>query len=183
MKHPYLIGKKLYLRGLQRSDLGKNMFQWANDAEVTHFMFMGSKPNTIEALEAEYETLIKSEKDIPLAIIDKKTDEHIGNAGFYVINWISRTAEYRIIIGEKKFWGKGYGQETAKLLLRYGFDKLNMNKIWLGVNISNKAGVTCYKRAGFVEEGVLREEIYRNGQYYDAVRMSVLRREFYEKKA
>ncbi len=183
MYHPFIVGKKLYLRGLERADLSKNMFQWANDPEVTHFMFMGLKPNTMEALEAEYDTLIKSEKDIVFAIVDKKTGQHIGNAGLYVINWVSRSAEYRIIIGEKKFWGKGYGQEAASLILRYGFDKLNLNRIWLGVNASNKAGAACYRKAGFRDEGVLRQEIYRNGQYYDAIRMSVLRKEFYGKKA
>jgi RimJ/RimL family protein N-acetyltransferase len=182
MKHPFIVGKKLYLRGLERADLAKNMFQWANDAEVTHYMFMGAKPNTMEALEGEFEALIKSEKDVVFAIVDKKTDTHIGNAGLYAINWISRSAEYRIIIGEKNFWSKGYGQETANLILRYGFDKLNLNKVWLGVNASNKAGAACYKGSGFREEGVLRQEIYRNGRYYDAIRMSVLRKEFYGKK-
>ncbi len=182
MIHPFIIGKKIYLRGLERNDLSGNMFQWANDPEVTHFMFMGIKPNTLENLEADYESLSKSDKDFVFAIIDKKTDRHIGNAGLYAINWISRSAEYRIIIGEKKYWNKGYAQETAALILKYGFDKLNLNKIWLGVNASNKAGAASYKKSGFAEEGILRQEIYRNGQYYDAVRMSILRKEFYGKK-
>ena len=67
-------------------------------------------------------------------------------------------------------------------MIDYGFDKLNLNKIWLGVNSENKAAVKSYKAAGFVEEGVLRQEIYRNGRYYDATRMSILREEFHAKK-
>jgi len=183
MNHPFMVGRKLYLRGLERSDLGKNMFQWANDSEVTHYMFMGSRPNSMELSEEEYDKLIRSQNDIVFAIVDRKTNEHIGNAGLYTINWISHAAEYRIIIGEKKFWSKGCGQETAKLIIDYGFQKLNLNKIWLGVNAENIAGVKSYEKSGFRREGVLRQEIYRNGKYYDAIRMSILRKEFYGKKA
>jgi RimJ/RimL family protein N-acetyltransferase len=120
-----------------------------------------------------------SDKDIVFAIVDKKTNEHIGNAGLYTINWLYRSAEYRIIIGEKKYWNKGYGAEAAGLIIDYGFNKLNLNKVWLGVNTENKGAVRSYIKSGFKEEGILRDEIYRNGRYYDAVRMSILRREFY----
>lgn len=178
MRHPFIIGKKIYLRGLEKEDLTGNYFQWANDSEVTHYMFMGAVPNNIQLLEEEYDKLIRSEHDVVFAIIDKKTDTHIGNAGLYTINWISRSAEYRTIIGEKKFWGKGYGTEATKLVLEYAFDKLNLNKVWLGVNAENTAAVKCYENAGFIREGVLREEIYRNGKYYNAIRMSVLRKEY-----
>lgn len=183
MQNPYIIGKKLYLRGLKKEDLAGNMFQWANDPEVTYYMFMGHKPNTKEALEEEYERIIRSEKDVVLAIIDKKTDAHIGNAGLYDIKWIYRSAEYRVVIGEKKFWNKGYGTEAGNLVLDYGFNKLNLNKIWLGVNADHKSAIKSYQRSGFVKEGILRQEIYRNGRYYDAVRMSILRKEFDEKKS
>lgn len=182
MYHPFIIGKKLYLRGLERKDLEGNYFQWANDPEVTYYMFMGAYPNTIEALQEEYDKLIKSKNDVVFAIIDKKTDTHIGNVGLYTINWISRSGELRIIIGEKKYWGKGYGTEATKLVLEYAFDKLNLNKVWLGVNVEHVAAVRCYENAGFVKEGILREEIYRNGKYYDAVRMSVLRKEYLANK-
>lgn len=181
MQSPFIMGEKLYLRGLDKEDLRGNMFKWANDPEVTHYMFMGLKPNAIELMEEEYEKLIRSEKDIVFAIIDKESDAHIGNAGLYVINWVSRSAEYRIVIGEKEFWDKGYGKETARLILDYGFNKLNLNKIWLGVNAEHKAAVKSYEKSGFVKEGSLREEIYRNGKYYDATRMSILRKEFYGK--
>ena len=180
MHHPYITGKRIYLRGVEKKDLQGNMFQWANDQEGTHFLFMGSRPNTLENLEAEYETLSKSANDIVFAVADKKSDAHIGSTGLYVINWISRTAEYRVFIGEKKYWNKGVGQEIAQLVLRYGFDKLNLNKIWLGVNADHTLGVHSYCSSGFKKEGVLREEIYRNGRYYDAVRMSMLRKEFYD---
>ena len=182
MKHPFIIGDRVYLRGLEKDDLTGNMSQWANDSDVTYFMFMGATPSTSERLEEEYEPLWKSKNDIVLAVIDKKTDVHIGNVGLYGINWISRAAEFRIIIGEKKYWNKGYGTEATQLTVAYGFEKLNLNKIWLGVNQDNKSAVKTYEKAGFIHEGTLRQEIYRNGQYYDAVRMSILRDAYFTHK-
>ena len=178
MHHPFIVGEKIYLRGMERKDLEGPLFQWANDSEVTHYMFMGLKPNSMELLCEEYERMMRSNNDVVFLIVDKKTDKPIGSAGLYVINWVSRSAEYRIVIGEKEYWGKGYGTETAKLLVRYGFDKLNLNRIWLGVNADNPAGIKSYEKAGFVREGVLRQEIYRNSRYYDAIRMSMLRSEY-----
>ena len=175
---PFIEGEKLYLRELKKEDLRGNMFNWANDPKVTHYMFMGLRPNSIEVMEEDFDKLIRSEKDIVFSIVDVKSDAHIGNVGLYTINWVARTAEYRIVIGEKDFWSKGYGAEAAKLILDYGFNKLNLNKIWLGVNSEHKAAVKSYEKVGFIKEGVLRQEIYRNSRYYDATRMSILRKEF-----
>ena len=182
MHHPFAVGEKIYLRGLEKNDLTGNMFQWANDSEVTSYMFMGVIPNSMELLEEEYEQLIKSKNDVVFAVVDKGTDIHIGNVGLYGINWISRTAEFRIIIGEKKYWNKDYGTEATKLTVEYGFEKLNLNKVWLGVNAEHTSAIKAYENAGFVREGILRQEIYRNGKYYDAVRMSILREEYYSPK-
>lgn len=181
MYNPFIVGKTVYLRGVEKKDLS-TMFQWANDSEVTRLMIMGFKPNNIELMEEEYNRSIRSNNEIVLLIVDKKTEKIIGTTGFYMMNWVTRSAEYRILIGEKDFWGKGHGSEVANLMLTYAFDKLNLEKVWLGVNVENKAALKSYENAGYVKEGVLRKEIYRNGVYYDAVRMSVLREEYYKKK-
>ena len=179
MKESFIAGQKLYLRGLKKNDLCGAMFNWANDSKVTYYMCMGLKPNSMELMEEEYSQLIHSDKDVVFAIVDKKTGAHIGNVGLYAINWVARSAEYRIVIGERKYHGKGYGTETAKLIVAYAFDKLNLNKVFLGVNAENKTAIKSYKNSGFVEEGRARQEIYRNGRYYDAITMSILREEFY----
>ena len=182
MYHPFIVGEKMYLRGVEKSDLSSNYFQWANDSEVTYYMEMGLLPNNLERSEADYIDLMKSKNDAVFVIVDKKTDKLIGSCGLYVINWVARKAEFRVIIGEKDYWAKGYGREAAELLIQYAFEKLNLNKVWLGVNAENIKGVKSYERAGFVSEGVLRQEIYRNDRYYDAIRMSILREEYEKRK-
>lgn len=182
MYHPFIEGEKIYLRGLEKDDLKGNMFQWANDAEVTHYMIMGAMPNTVEKLEEEYEQLSKSDKDVVFAIVDKKSDTHIGNVGLYLINYISRAGEFRIIVGEKEYWNKGYGTEATKLTVSYGFERLNLNSIFLGVNAEYVGAIKAYENAGFAKEGTMRQMIYRNDRYYDAIRMSILREEYYSRK-
>jgi len=182
MYHPYLIGEKVYLRGIEKEDLKGDYFQWSNDWEVTKYMFRGERPSRMEILEEYYNSVIRSPNDIELIIVDKKTDKPVGNAGLHSINWIGRAAEYRIMIGDKKSWNRGYGTEVAKLMLFYAFDRLNMNRVWLGVNAELEGGIRSYKKAGFKEEGTLRQEQYRNGRHYDIVRMSVLREEYYKQQ-
>ena len=173
----FIDGSSIYLRALEREDLN-NVLGWVNNPEVTYYMVTGQKPSTLDDIEKEYEATTGDGKNIVFAIIDKKTNNHIGNIGLYSIRPVSCAAELRIIIGDKSVWGKGVGAEACILIVRYAFDRLNLNKVFLGVNKDNPGGVKCYENAGFVEEGVLRDEIYRNGRFYDAVRMSILREEF-----
>ena len=181
MIHPFIIGEKVYLRGLEKKDLSGNYFQWTNDSEVTFYLERGLRPNYIENLEEEYEEIRKSKNDVVLGIVDKETDTLIGIIELRGINLFSRKTEYIILIGEKDFWEKGYAKEATYLIIKYAFDKLNMNKIWLGVNEQNTRAVKLYENFGFKKEGVLREEIYRNGRYYNAIRMGLLKSEFKER--
>jgi len=101
--------------------------------------------------------------------------------GLYDINWIAQNAELRIAIGEKEFLGKGVGTDVTIELVKYGFEKLNLHKIYLGVNASDKRANKCYQKVGFVYEGKIRDYHYRNGRYYDANLYSILKKEFYNK--
>lgn len=177
MNTPFISGDKIYLRGLEKSDL-PNLIIWMNDPEVTRYLFMGTIPAHLELLTEQWEKDIKSHNEVVFAIVEKKKDEMIGWAGLYSINWISRSAEYRIFIGDRNQWGKGIGTEVAKLMIKYGFEKLNLNKIWLGVNASHIGAFRSYEKASFAKEGVLRQEIFKNNQYYDAIRMSILKEEY-----
>jgi ribosomal-protein-alanine N-acetyltransferase len=177
MKAPFMMGQQVYLRGLERSDLAA-MVDWINDNEVTRLLFMGDRPANLELLEEQWEQEQRSQNEVVFAVCGKEDDTFIGTTGLYSINWIMRTAEFRIFLGNKAYWNRGIGTECTKLMVVYGFEKLNLNRIWLGVNADNIGGVRAYEKAGFVREGILRQEQYRNFRYYDVVRMSMLRSEY-----
>jgi RimJ/RimL family protein N-acetyltransferase len=72
------------------------------------------------------------------------------------------------------------GTEVTEILTYYGFDRLNLNRIYLGFTAENKGAGKAYEKAGYRQEGILKEDIYRNSRYYDSVRMAILRKDYYK---
>ena len=91
---------------------------------------------------------------------------------------MARSAEFAIAIGEADFRGKGYGTEVARLTVAVGFEQFNFNRIWLTVNEENVGAVRAYEKAGFVKEGLMRQNGFANGGYYNTYIMSILRDEY-----
>jgi ribosomal-protein-alanine N-acetyltransferase len=179
MTTPFIEGQQIYLRSMERRDL-EPLAEWLNDSEVTRLLFMGLLPTSLELLTVQWERDRNNPDEVAFAVCDRKSEAFVGTTGLYRIHWVMRTAEFRVFLGDKRIWNRGIGTECAKLMVVYGFEKLNLNKVWLGVNAENAGGVRAYEKAGFVHEGVLRQEQYRNFRYYDAIRMSLLRSEYEE---
>ncbi len=178
MQHPFIAGKKLYLRGLEKSDLEGDYFQWLNDREVTRFMDSGVFPNTQEKMEEFFRNTALSSNNVILAIVDIESDAHMGNIKLGPINWISRISPMGIMIGNKEFWGKNYALETIKLVLDYAFKRLNLHKVTLGVVEKNIAAVSVYKKAGFQLEGHAKSQFFLDGMYCDVLYMGITRDDY-----
>lgn len=100
------------------------MAEWVNDLEVTIILPMA---NQVIPTSVEKEILERlSKEDYNFAIIDAEKDELIGNCGLMGVDNIQRTAELGIFIGNKEYWGQGYGQESIELILNFGFNILNL---------------------------------------------------------
>ncbi len=178
MKTPYIVGKKIYLRPLERNDINERYLSWLNNPEVTRYLETGIFPTTMEGLEQFYKQVSGSTSQVMLAIVDKDTDQHIGNVKLGLINWIHRKATFGILIGDNKFWGKGLGSEATQLMVEYGFFRLNLRRIDLGVYAEHKAAIRSYEKVGFKIEGHFREDCFLEGQYKDIVHMGLLRSEY-----
>ena len=176
----FLKGDKISLRPYCAED-ARLVFDWFNDPVVTFYMFTGQKPKTSEQISVLMEKDVNSEENTIFIAVDNVSGDPIGIVGLYEIDHTARKAEMRIIIGNRKYWGKGYGTEMTDLIDFYGFDRLNLNRIYLGVTDENKGGVKAYEKAGYIYEGRLLQDIYRNSRYYDSVRMGLLRDDYYKK--
>jgi RimJ/RimL family protein N-acetyltransferase len=176
-KSYFLNGEKVGLRGMEREDLYiyKN---WLNDKKVTRFLEMGWRPYTEKDLETMYQEAIDGQNAVVFVACDLKTHQPIGTAGLYLINWPGRRAQYRILIGDSSYFGKGCGTEINRLVVGHGFDRMNLNTIYLGVNAENKGAVKSYEKAGFIHDGVHRDFVYNNGRYYDSLAMSILKSDY-----
>lgn len=171
-------GRQIFLRPLERADLNERYLAWLNDPEVTRYMETGLFPTTVEDLENFYRSVGGSKSDVLLAIADKKTGQHIGNVRLGPIHWVHRRASFGILVGEKEFWGKGVGLEATVLTVEYGFYRLNLHRIDLGVFAEHESAVRCYKKAGFKIEGRLRQDLFQGGEYRDRLLMGLLRSEY-----
>ena len=176
-----IYGERIRLRANERADL-PCFVEWLNDPEVREGI-SSYLPLSLAREEQWYENMLKLPRDEqPLGI--EIRDEHdtwklIGNCGFFEFNWRCRSAEVGIFIGQKSIWNKGYGTEVMRLLLKHGFETLNLNRIFLRVYATNLRAIRCYEKAGFVHEGRLRQAEYKHGEYVDFHVMSVLRSEYF----
>jgi RimJ/RimL family protein N-acetyltransferase len=179
-KISFIEGEKIYLRPFEESDI--NLVQYGkNNTAVRETLFLFS-PMTQK--QVQQEILAWSEgKDFTLFTICRKEDDiPVGQTAFVRIDFVSRAAVFYIAIYDDEYWSKGYGKEATSLMVEYGFDILNLNRIQLHVSSENEKGIKAYQKAGFSVEGVLREAMYHHNRYVDFYVMGILRKEFYDKK-
>ena len=177
----FLQGEHVNLRGLRREDLD-SVRNWWDCAEATRFMETGVFPTTEARLEDFYRTSTESSNTVVFVVEERSTGSTIGLSGLYEIFWPGRRAEFRILIGDPGVFDKGYGTEATLMTIDYGFVRLNMEVIHLGVNAANARAVRAYEKAGFIHEGIRRKFVYARGEYNDAVVMSMLRDEYLASK-
>lgn len=183
MKNPFRIGPRVYLRPLEPEDAAA--FQpWANDPEVTRQVLI-SRPMTLADETAFVERMRTSDRDVGLAIVLRRGDRLIGATSLHPSPGpgYNRSAMFGILIGEKGEWGRGYGTEATGLIVDHGFDTMNLNRIWLHVVEYNARGIRAYEKVGFQKEGVLRQDTYRDGRYWDTFVMAILREEWSARRA
>lgn len=166
-----------YLRELRQADLAGNWYRWLNDPEVTKHQNKGILPNSLEKQTAYYQHLQSSSADVVLAICDSKTERHIGNVGLHKIDWIHRSAELGIVIGEKEFWGRGIGKGAWRAMTDYGFQKLNLHRLYAHVVVQNESSRKAAEAAGFKVVGTIDDFLFKDGQYLDAYFMNCVRRD------
>lgn len=183
-KNAFINGIHVRLDPIEEKDIKKiaeYISKWVNDPIVTYYMFTGQRPKNVAEIIQGLKKELDSNQNVIFLVSDKKTRQMIGYAGLYDINPSVRKAEFRILIGEKDFWGKGYGTEISEVVTLYGFDRLNLNRIYLGYTSANQGAKKAYERAGYVYEGMRRDDLYRNSTYYDSVIMALLRDDYYKK--
>ena len=174
-----LVGDRIYLSPKGTSDEEVEKFtEWMNDFQVTDYT---GRSGQIMTFINEKEYLEKSARDTEnrsFDIVESSNNKLIGVIGLERFNWINRTAELGIFIGDKEFRNSGYGTEAIKLLLEYGFKYLNLHTIKLELLCINKRAHKCYLKCGFKDTGRDRDAVFIDGKYYDKLHMDIVENEF-----
>lgn len=168
----YLKDKRVYLRTLKRSDL--NELDTLMDDRNIQVLTGSVYPNTQKGMEDFIEKCQIIGSRIWFAIIDNESNKLIGETGFLRIFMPWRTSDFTLEIWNKNYWNKGYGKETAHLMLDYGFNFLNFHRIAIGVVEKNTRAMKFWQSIGFKEEGRQIEGFYSEGEYSDFIMMYLL---------
>jgi ribosomal-protein-alanine N-acetyltransferase len=167
----FIPGQGINLRALVESDLDGGWYGWFNDPEVTWFQNKGILPNTPEKQAAFYRHLQTDTSQLTLAI--EADSVHIGTITLKDIDWVHKTAELGVVIGDREYWGRGFGAQAWWLITRHGFLALNLNKIIARIFRGNDASLRSALRSGYLVEGTQKEMFYRHGEYHDLTLVGV----------
>ena len=174
----FLEGRKTILRPLHTSD-APVLVRWMNDPEVRRFISRIT-PVSEGAEKAWMESLDRRTEDIVL-MVETKEGVPIGVMGIHKIHWQNRTATTGAALGEKTYWGKGFGQDAKMALLRYAFHTLNLRKICSVCYAFNHRSAAYNLKCGYRIEGRRRKQAYRNGKYHDEILLAIFR-EWFDRK-
>lgn len=167
---------KINIREIRESDMW-TLHRWINDPEIIKFT-NGFRPISEMEQREWINNTAYFKNNYVFGIEDSDDDKLLGTCGLYDCDFVARKAELRMKIGDKSYHGKGIGTKALKLLLHFGYQDVNLNKIWLKVLYNNKAAVKLYRNERFVEEGILRQDMYIKGDYHDVYIMSLLKQEY-----
>lgn len=153
------------------------LFRWINDPEVVTF-------NSAFKPVSEYSHLnwmLKTSSDpctVAFAIRRYSDERLLGIVQLTGIELVHHSAKLSIRIGEPSNRGRGIGSKALFLILQYGFQHLNLNRIALEVFSDNTLAIAAYEKVGFQKEGVLRQACYVNGGWKDVICMAFLRKNY-----
>ncbi|HEY7419915.1 MAG TPA: GNAT family protein [Ktedonobacteraceae bacterium] len=177
LQNPFILGERVYLRPLEPGQDNRDYARWRNDEEIRRYFNV--YPTSDARGKERIEELYKSFSHIIFGVALKSDNTLIGIVGLKDINQLNQSAEFYNII-DRAYWGKGYSTEATKLMIRYGFMELNLNRIQTQDMEENVGGWRSDEKVGFKYEGTLREDIARFGKFHDVRVYSILRREFLE---
>lgn len=172
-----LKGKKIFLRPIKLSD-AKRYVKWLRDPEVHKFTTRKSITYKLELKWIKAQLKSKEEKNFAINTLNKV---HIGSVGLK-FKPLDDKATLGIFIGDKKYWSHGYGTDAMRTILKYGFEKLHLHKIDLGVFSYNPRAINLYLDMGFEIQGIFKEDIKWRGKYYDLYQMALFNKKWQKNK-
>lgn len=170
------IVNDLFLRRPEPEDLDV-FYQQKNSPEIAAMLGGFTLGYARQDLRDWLEYHRRRDDEVIWTICKRSTNQCLGHAGFYHVDFRVRQAEYAILIGDMAAWGKGIGKRVTEFCLAHGFEQMNLNRIYLSLLATNQRALGLYRGLGFRQEGLLRQAQYKDGQYVDVIQMAVLRQE------
>jgi RimJ/RimL family protein N-acetyltransferase len=170
------------LRELERKDLDV-INKWRNDSELIAFLGAPFRYINLDVDMKWFETYMNNRNNaVRCAVTEDISDEILGLVSLVSINYINQSAEFHLMIGERKNQGKGMGTFAVQAMLNHAFNNMNLQRVELLVLADNRRAIHLYEKCGFKYEGRKRKSNYKNGKFVDTLMYSVLKSEYYSKE-
>ena len=160
---------RLTLRTLMEEDANGPYVSWLQDPDVLHFLEARLARHTQESVARYIDAMNASDHDLLLGIFVRDGGRHIGNVKLGSVDPLYRRGDVGVMIGERDAWGRGYAAEAIDALSAYAGRKLGLHRVFAQCHASNPASIASFRKAGFTEEGRLRDHGLDGERWVDAV--------------
>jgi RimJ/RimL family protein N-acetyltransferase len=176
-------GQLVRLTAEDPETMAKNWSFWSADSELLRLEdWDPARRFSTKAAQKFLEKESEKESNPVFAIRTLEGDRIIGEIGLDGVRWTHGDCYVGIALGDREFWGKGYGTDAMRIILRYAFTELNLHRVTLNVFEYNPRGIRSYEKAGFVHEGRERGVLLREGKRWDVLYMGILRDDWLKQK-
>jgi len=166
-----MLDTEVILSSFDRQHLAATL-KWVNDPRIMNTINRVLPVNMIQH-EKWFERVTHDSSQLVFSILEQETMSHIGNCGLSNIDWRVRKAELWVYL-DPDHWGKSWGVAAVRKLLDFAFSSLNLHRIFLYAIDNNCAAHATFRKAGFSEEGLFRDDVFLNGTYHNSIRMAIL---------
>jgi RimJ/RimL family protein N-acetyltransferase len=180
LERAFLVGEKIYLQPMDIKFYEDQYLDWVNNDEIIDNMASLFIPTTEEGLLNYIRENTSGNEIAFFAVRWKENNDFIGTAKLGPIDWVHRKAYYGILVGNEKYRNKGAGTDVARVIVSYGFNRLNLHWIGAGLVSENVAAMRCYEKAGLRTVAVIPKQLWFRGRYVDNVIMGITAEEYYE---
>lgn len=178
-----LNGELVRLSAFDPEELGKAYAIWNRDSEFKRLLDTSTRLHSAKSTIDFFKKMIEENalENHYFSIRALDDNRLLGDVGLEVVNgWMGGNAFVGIGIGNRNDWGKGYGTEAMKIMLRYAFTEVNLNRVTLTVFEYNPRAIRSYEKSGFRHEGRMRGGLLKDGKRWDMLFMGILREEWLE---
>jgi len=179
----FYTGELVRLSAMDADEISKAFARWSRDSEFRRLINseaanVASSTGVKKWLEKELDEQSVNQHWFSIRKLDD--DQLLGDIDIYVYNWSGRDAFVGLGIGEREFWGKGFGTDVMKIILRYAFTEVDLDRVTLTVFEYNPRAIRAYEKVGFRHEGRMRKVLNKEGKRWDILYMGILREEWME---
>jgi RimJ/RimL family protein N-acetyltransferase len=169
-------GQKTYLRAVEENDL-KTLLEWRNKPHLRKY-FREYRELSWDQQIWWYENIVLKDDKVRMFSVVDDDDTLLGACGLCYINWVDRNADFSIYLGHNDIYiDDELAIDAAKILIKYGFEELNLHRLWAEIYDFDEPKKEMFKTLGFELDGRHRETHWTDGKWCDSLFFSLLKQE------